>query len=290
MKKAMKERAVKLNDILETRGSEIKVEAVEVFKNNNPLCGFVLKKSTNNCAPTLYYSEDWYAKEDDELVDFLIDFFEEHSIKIEVPNVTREFVESKIMPKLLGAHNIPAMDEHNIVHWGIPYTDLTVAFYIPMEEMSNEDGIASATVNYSMLALTGMTEDECYSAAMKNFAKVATVQGISEITADMLGLEPEDLRGDKEQMYVVSRDNKMFGSAAILCTSIMKEVKDRLGTDQLVILPSSVHECIVIDGSNGDDNMLIQMVSEVNDEQVDEVDRLTYNAYRYIDGQIVPMA
>ena len=93
-------------------------------------------------------------------------------------------------------------------------------------------------------------------------------------------------------MFIVSNKQKMHGASCILRSDVRRNVLDALKlrwtTDIGIILPSSIHETIVIpvrSGFGADD--INQMVHEVNDTQVAPEDRLLDNAYLlYEDGRI----
>ncbi|MBO4280763.1 MAG: hypothetical protein J5872_02830 [Lachnospiraceae bacterium] len=82
-------------------------------------------------------------------------------------------------------------------------------------------------------------------------------------------------------MYVLSNAMNHFGAGAILNLSFMDGVREKLKED-FYILPSSVHELILIPVSNApDEEKLLQMVREVNEREVPEEEFLADGVYRY---------
>ena len=61
----------------------------------------------------------------------------------------------------------------------------------------------------------------------------------------------------------------------------LKKIADDWGCD-LYILPSSVHEVIVLPDLKEEVETLREMVCDVNENQVDKVERLSNSVYHYI--------
>lgn len=148
-------------------------------------------------------------------------------------------------------------------------------------------------VTPSLLEQIGCSEEQLHERAMENirtkedFACSAT--SMLDVMMDMMGIVSEE---DKERflsatpspddapMYVLTRQDKAYGSYAMLDTNLLDELAAKL-EDNLIILPSSIHEVIVI--PRGDENLssLATMVSDVNGSEVHEDERLSYSIYVY---------
>lgn len=103
---------------------------------------------------------------------------------------------------------------------------------------------------------------------------------MSEILMEMMGgmSFPGMPTPEKEMMYVVSNKSKVNGAVNVL--NAYDKVSELLGTDDLVVLPSSIHEVIVVPASTGDYNQLRSMVGEVNGTEVAREEQLSDNIYR----------
>ena len=67
----------------------------------------------------------------------------------------------------------------------------------------------------------------------------------------------------------------------LLDRSVMEDVIKEVGTD-FFILPSSIHECIILPADSGMDSQQLEtMVCEVNETQVEKEERLSNSVYRY---------
>lgn len=94
--------------------------------------------------------------------------------------------------------------------------------------------------------------------------------------SELLGLEHQD----DMKMYVLTNAEQHLGSGLIVHDKILRHILDTIGED-IYILPSSVHELIVIPSSVVDDeNYLTKMVHEINQKEVEPKDRLSDDVYR----------
>ena len=83
-------------------------------------------------------------------------------------------------------------------------------------------------------------------------------------------------------MYVITNDKKMFGASAMLNAPLLESVMDeKFHTDKLMIIPSSIHECIVVDGNSSDARQIQEIVTEVNSTQVAPEEVLSASVYSY---------
>ena len=84
-------------------------------------------------------------------------------------------------------------------------------------------------------------------------------------------------------MYVLTNASKCNGSGAILCDELLRGIYDKLDSPYY-LLPSSIHECIIIPDTGEMDIMsLSAMVKQINAEEVLPQDRLADRAF-YYDG------
>ncbi len=82
-------------------------------------------------------------------------------------------------------------------------------------------------------------------------------------------------------MYVLSNCDRVFGASALLYSASMKALAEKWNKN-LIILPSSVHEVILLpDDGITEKEFYREMVKEVNDTQVEPEERLSYNVYYY---------
>lgn len=91
----------------------------------------------------------------------------------------------------------------------------------------------------------------------------------------------EDCSGDRDNMYILTNQVRSFGAASILYPHMLDMVAELLHENYFV-LPSSVHEVIIVPGSVSPTySELHKMVREVNETQVDDEEILSDSVYYY---------
>lgn len=85
-------------------------------------------------------------------------------------------------------------------------------------------------------------------------------------------------------MYILTNEEKYFGAAALLYPHVLSHIS-RLLHCNFYVLPSSIHECILVpDSGQFSKKELETMVREVNETQVEDEEVLSQNVY-YYDGK-----
>ncbi len=81
-------------------------------------------------------------------------------------------------------------------------------------------------------------------------------------------------------MYVLTNTSRNFGAACITYPGVLKEFAREHNSD-FYIIPSSVHEVILILGEQMSVEEMNLMVEEVNEREVDSIDVLSNHVYQY---------
>lgn len=154
-------------------------------------------------------------------------------------------------------------------------------------------GGGSVAVTKTLLDYWGINEEELFAAAMESaMARGYRIIGITEyITSGKCGLgtEPEcqsimeatELKPD--MLYKVSNKEGYYGASALVMPVILAKIAELLGiTDRLVILPSSIHEILIMKMDPGMPYEYIsQMIQDINAEEVEESEVLSSHPYYY---------
>ena len=150
---------------------------------------------------------------------------------------------------------------------------------------------STIAVTKTLLDYWGIDEEELFAAAMESaMARGYRIIGITEyITSGKWGTEPEcqsimeaaELKPD--MLYKVSNKEGYYGASALVMPEILAKIADLLGiTDRLVILPSSIHEILIM---KMDPDMpyeyISQMIQDINAEEVEESEVLSSHPYYY---------
>jgi hypothetical protein len=104
----------------------------------------------------------------------------------------------------------------------------------------------------------------------------------------MTGLELEDEEAEDLDtgMILVTNNKMLYGAVNIIYPDVFKDIAKKLNTNKLIIIPSSVHELIVIpEGLHGSFDETVEYVSElvssITDEHVNQQDKLSKSVYYY---------
>ena len=163
--------------------------------------------------------------------------------------------------------------------------DLSVAYIIRFKMMDDCDG--NAKISKDMLEIYGITTEQLHDQAMENLKWDGyKFQSMESIIRSMIGPDEADemhrCTRQEEVMHVLTNSSRSYGAAGILDKDLLKEFA---GKQDYYILPSSIHECIlvpVIDEFNKEE--LDCMVAAINATQVIPEERLTDHSYYYDAG------
>ena len=277
--------------------ADIKLKVFE--KNNNVRLTGLIIESACNMSPTIYI-DNFYKKYQDG-TDINIILQEIAKIRMEY-DVTDDFdvttvtdfnkCRKKIMPRLIGAEE---NSEILKVRPHIRIEDLAVTFCIDLGE--NKDGLMSVPVQFELMETWNVTADQLYEIALENLTKadIGVFTPMREILfAGMLSELKEICDGDEEEarrkldqmipdnnLWVLTNKRRVNGANMLLDRSVMEDVIKEVGTD-FFILPSSIHECIILPTDSGMNSQQLEaMVCEVNETQVEKEERLSNSVYRY---------
>ena len=123
-----------------------------------------------------------------------------------------------------------------------------------------------------------MTEEEVLNVALENsFADCQTMNIIDQ----MKKLSGMDFPGEALPMDVLTNLNELpYGAIQMMNVEALAKVAEEHNSD-LWILPSSLHEVIVVPSVLGDAEVFKGMVECVNAEEVKAEDKLSDNVYRF---------
>lgn len=165
------------------------------------------------------------------------------------------------------------------------YLDLAVLY-----EARNKNASMSVKITNDIMQNFGITLEELDEAANNNRD--------SYVAQDMFGMmvsmmpfgeeEIEEMRkaqANGPQMYVLTNVQKVKGASALLYPELIEDVARKENSD-LIVIPSSIHEILMVKASGMDKDDISQIVQEVNSQHVDEQERLSDHAYFYKRGSL----
>ena len=147
---------------------------------------------------------------------------------------------------------------------------------------NNFDGMtASVKVTKDILRLSGIAENEAWEAALfntKNNSELLTMYDTFKKT-----IPEELLNGAIEEMqntYIIRSILGTHGAASICNLDLLHEFAEKMGVNKIVIIPSSIHECILmVWGDEYSMEFFSEMVKTVNDTEVVPEDQLADEAF-----------
>lgn len=274
-------------------GDDYLVKTHEVIKNNdNFLKAVVIKKQGNQISPSIYL-EGFYEKYRESGVD--IEEICDEIIRLYKSNCTNScsdacnyedynFIKDKLCFKLVNAETNKQLLKE--VPW-FPYLDLAIVFYA-IVEIDGVEGEGTILVRNNHLDLWGISREELLEVARMNTPKLmeADERTMQSIICDILKKKDVDteefmqLYGNyfDENMIVLSDKKMLFGASVLIYDGILEELSDRFNQD-LCILPSSIHEIIVVPYNKEDNDRLNSIVKSVNEQELTPCDVLSSHIY-----------
>ncbi|WP_051206092.1 DUF5688 family protein [Butyrivibrio sp. FC2001] len=267
--------------------SNAEVSIHTVIKNNSiHLDGLTIKKPESNICPNIYlnqFFEQYENGKNFEEIMQAVASIRSGSCENPFPEVNDFTCLDKVKDKIHAKLVNKSRNEEYLQ--GKPFTaieDLAVIYYIEVEK--TENGTASIVITDNMLSLYGISLSELHNIALSNMnSKDAKFLSMAEMLKSMMPGVDDALDYADIPMYVLTNNEKLNGATMLLDTDTMDEIAKKIGMSFL-ILPSSIHETILVPASIAESSGLknmAEMVIEVNRTQVAPEDILSDHVYRY---------
>lgn len=273
----------------------MKASKYTVIKNNGKeKTGIIVESDRYNMSPAIYLEEffEQYQKgmSIEKIVNEILEFYEK--VKVEEDyDVSKlscyEGVQKKVVFKLVNTEkNRQILEEIP----NIPMLDLSIVFYILVEV--NDKGCATIQIRNEHMKSWDVSVEQLYTDAKLNVkrlipARLMCMQQVMERLLDMSKECENDLLKvkfppeNKDLMYILTNSIQQFGAAALVYPNIL-EMAARIVGEDFYLLPSSIHEVILVPKSKSPDlKELNEMINEINETQVEEEEILGNHAYYY---------
>ena len=283
----LKDRADALNIILSDTDADFSISYESIPKNNTTRDAFVLRpKADGMLAPTVYLDDVPMKMSDEGLAEWFMDLYRQHSVL--APNLdvvlSKERILDTVRMKLVSADNAARMDKRHVVYETM--MNLLICYFMPVDWLSNDDGIASIAITEDILERTGLSMDDLKTASLKNMKGIADIVSMTEMLRSLTGNDCMTLDDCAAPIWVVTNNERFFGAASIMLETVQQALQDKLGSC-FYILPSSVHECLAVSATADTDAIeLAKMVREINESCVALEDRLQDSVYIFKDGEL----
>lgn len=162
--------------------------------------------------------------------------------------------------------------------------DLALVFQIEFYLEKGES--CSITIRKKHLLVWNITEEEIYQQAMKNVTKKGYIlKTLHSVLSELINIK--ELRIQEEclhvpEMYILTNKSHVNGAGVIFYPGVLKHCSQEIakGSD-LIILPSSIHEVMLLKIEGIETELLRDMVQSVNRTEVANDEILSNNVYSY---------
>lgn len=273
-----------LSAVRDKADGDFNVWITTIQKNNGTAFIGITTSQTGNQAQPIVYLDGYYNTfihnqiSLGEISDIVYEVITEHlnyvpDIKI-TDLINWELMKSRICVKLINARqNIDLLEDmpHRF------FLDFAVVYYIKINE--NEDGLQSINVQNKYLNMWGISEEELYKTGLENLEASERI-----LFKDMREILPPWFRTKADPpfpMYVLTNESRCYGATVLLLKNELLKISQCLGN--LIILPSSLHELIVLPKNQytEDCEACAEMVRDVNATMVLPEDYLSDHVYTY---------
>lgn len=301
------------NAVRSCLGKECGLCVEKVMKNNGvELTGLIFMKTDSDIASTIYLDSFYEAYEKGrtmgETVRKILETYEDGKPG-ERMNLSFFSDYSQVRSRL--ACRLVSFERNAALLLKTPYRrvlDLAKVYHCVL--VRGDLGCASILINNAHLAAWGIPEEELVRDAETNMTEILppSLSSMGEFFRDMMketlngrtgdpllpeypsgGRMPEDLarvwedcgRQMEHRMLILSNTQHFYGASALLYPGLLKELAEEQKCG-LFVLPSSVHEVILLaDSGREDAQSLSGMVREVNRENVPREEFLSDHVYYY---------
>ena len=287
--------------LAERKGLSGRVVIRDVVKNNNVhLKSISVVNDENRATPTIYlesYYEEFCQGKD--ISDIANEIFEMYIMNSCGLNFSMEdfmnysYIKNKIAYKVFNivieedAYNsVTAMiKKEHLDMWQVSKKEIEeVALtntpeLMPPVIMRMEDLLAEMIINDISMQWDDEDEQEQW-----DFVKEDCAYGghPKEKVSEYVREEIEKMKyDDKIDMYVLTNEKRINGAGTMFYDGLLKKFADKIEKD-LIIIPSSVHEVILIPKDNEiSDEEINEMIGEVNENELETVEILSNHMYLY---------
>lgn len=250
------------------------IEVREIEKDGCNKTTIICRKPTATIAPVFYVDMLFKAYNNGESIESIIEYIIDESVSMKddtaddlMANLSnKSYVLDNVVAVLVGENAKSRIDEQNCIYE--PFNDMYIVYEIVVNVCGQQ---GTVRLTDSMLTACGATREEVIifgkSNARENLGYVCTDLG------ELIGLG----KGNTN-MYVLTNKESYKGAYSVFYADL-KGIADKLGAN-LVLLPSSIHEWIIVADDGRDVEDLKVMVKSVNGTMSKD-EQLSDNVYYY---------
>ena len=270
---------------------DLTIDDVEVAKmNDQKLHGLTFRPKGSDAAPTLYIDDLYERHQNGEDLGFLL---------IDLANRYEEARHAPVPPdidisweKVMDNLSFRLLEKRRNTDFlaNMPYADVGngLALIVDINMPGDRNGDWRIAVNHGVMEALGVDKETLFFKAMDDVL-VNDPPVLSDMTQALFSpekdnlldrsdpIDPSDLGG----MYVLTTESGNLGASALFYPDVQEKAAELMGSGYYV-LPSSVHECILVPDTAGhNEKDLCAMVKEANRTVVEPKDVLSDNVYHF---------
>lgn len=269
----------------------------KIPKNNGRvLNGLCILQEGENTTPTIYLESFFHRYRQGEslenLINEIIQTYGQHRTLVQQEFshlLDLDYLKDKIIYRLIHTQSNPELLKDRP---SLPCHDLSIVFYLFLDQ-NDHCSMTSPVTNYQMDHWK-LTPEELYRIASINTPHLfppclhAMDQVIGHLIRSTEGSSSTDSQStefpdlpDTPSLYILTNDTGTYGASVLLYPNILRNFAQLLGRD-LVILPSSIHEVLLLPYEDGQDlSDMCSMVTFINQTEVPLEDQLSNHVYLY---------
>ena len=159
----------------------------------------------------------------------------------------------------------------------VPFEDLHCVFACPVD-VGEEGSDAYLIIRENALLKWNVRPEQICLDALRN--SVLQLPACMQNLSELLGEKSDD----PMNMFVLSNKEMRYGASAALYPGVLEKIAAKM-EDDLLLLPSSVHEFIVMPRRGNDPEAMRTIVREVNRLEVPDNEILSDSVYLYRRGE-----
>ncbi len=157
-----------------------------------------------------------------------------------------------------------------------PFLDLEITYR--MIGKITDEGMTSCIINEELMERYGWKEEDLYQMAMDQHVMKTKTSLLFDLMPPIY--KQIVYKSDPIPPYVLTNEHEFYGANEILYVENLQKISDKFQSD-LYILPSSIHECIVISVNDMSIDEAKELVRDTNARIVPEEIQLSNNVYLY---------
>lgn len=266
-------------------GEEYDIWLQKVEKNNGQMWqAIVIRKLGERICPTIYIDSFLDKIEEgiigildaaEDIVDICMDK-KTTILSTLYENINKEKILEKVVYQIIGAErNIERLKD--LPHKN--FLDLAAIYNVILK--SEHEETFSITMDYKLCRKYGISAEELDRAARENTEREGfCIITMAEMLAEIAGGPKLEASHGPEYMYIGTNKARNNGAVILLYDNYLLELAKRLRSD-LYILPSSIHEVLLLPTKKRTPFELREMLIKVNSLYLEEEEVLGESVYKY---------